>query len=99
VIVRAQQAQRAGVPVHGVGRRRAPGRPGRLAQQRDRRLVADERRTLDVVRARRGGRAAQLERGGGALMGDEPPARRRAIVDGPADERMAERERPAVPGG
>ena len=57
-------------------------------------VVAELRRVLDVVRARDHAGAATLQGGGRAGMGGEPPAARRALVDGMADDRVAEREPP-----
>ena len=51
-------------------------------------------RVLDVVRARDDAGAAALERGGRAGVGGEPPASGRALVDGVADDRVAEGEPP-----
>ena len=67
-------------------------RPPRAGRRR--RRVARAGRVLDVVRARRCGRAPFRERGGGALVSAEPPAPGRGLVDRAADERMAEAEPP-----
>ncbi len=45
-----------------------------------------------------GGRPAARERDGRALVGLQPPGREDPVVDRAAHERMAERERPALPG-
>ena len=95
-LVVGQQPRRGAVPAGRGGGRGRGGGGGRLAEQRDRGLVARPRELLDVVGAdaRRG--AAGREHAGDALVGAEPPGGRRAVVDRAQHQRVAEAERPGV---
>ncbi len=91
-VLRGQQAQRGGEPVHGGGRRPCRGRRARLSQQRDRAVVARARRLLDVMGALGRAGAALGQRLGGPRVGRDAAARGHRAVDRAAHERVAEHE-------
>ena len=90
--VAGQQAQRDREPVGRAGRRAVGGCLACLAQRRHGRRVALAAGALDVVRALGGTDAARGQRVGTALVGAEPPAARRRLVDRPPHERVPEAE-------
>ena len=65
---------------------------GGVAEERDRPLVAGPRRVLDVAGAGDRAGAARGQRRRRAAVGGHAPARRCDVVDGAADDRVAERE-------
>ena len=94
-----QQLERRPVPVRGGGRR-PPGRRLRgLLEQRDRVHVARLGVSLDVVGAHGRGRAARGERRCHPCVRADPPRRPALLVDGTAQDRVAEPEPPERPRG
>ena len=84
--------------------RRSPAPAGRLASPASRRTataaeVALARRALDVMGARRRRGAPRRERLGAPLVGAQPPAAGRGLVDRAPNERMPEAEAPRHVGG
>src|SRR6185437_7416406 len=61
-----------------------------LYEQRDRLLVADRRGGLDMVRDRACGSEGASQRQCRARVGPDLPGLRHVVVDGPADDRVAE---------
>ena len=87
-----QQAQRGFEPAGGGGGRLRAGLRAGLAQHGDGAEVAVARRALDMVGAGAGGSAALGERRRDALVGADPPAVRRRLVDRAAHDGVAEAE-------
>ena len=85
-----EQAQRGLEPARGDRRRAGGGLVAGLLEHGRGGLVADARRALDVVRARRERARAVGQRGRGARVRLQPPRLAGAVVDGAAHERVAE---------
>ncbi len=94
-----EQPRAGAVPAGGGGGRGGGGRGGGLLEQRDGRAVARPRALLHVEGAHGRARAAGGQGGRHPLVGREPPRRGSGVVDGTAQERMAEPERAPVARG
>ena len=89
-----EEAQCVAEPARGARRRQTGRTLARLAQDCDGGDVTLTRRSLDVVRARRRRGAARCKRLGAPLVGTQPPAARRRLVDRTPDERVPEAKAP-----
>ncbi len=94
-----EQLRAGAEPAGGGGGGAAGGGGGRLREERDGAQVAGTRALLDVEGADAGPRPAGGQRGRHALVRREPPRRGSGVVDGTAQERVAEAERAPVARG